>query len=101
MSRAEQRPDDEATLSGFEWVGDRDPDPEPQPEPELAQDIVRAASWEPRNEQDCQNCGRQVTSDFRRVFGDNDDVVHACMACADQNEVAVVAADPTFAGGER
>ena len=30
----------------------------------------------------CQNCDRQVTRQFARVFGDNRDVVHACPECA-------------------
>lgn len=37
----------------------------------------------------CHNCGAFVTSDFSRVFGDNDDVVHVCMNCATLPEVRV------------
>ncbi|MFC6731740.1 MULTISPECIES: hypothetical protein [unclassified Haladaptatus] len=29
----------------------------------------------------CQNCGQAVTPQFRRVFGDNDDRVWACLDC--------------------
>jgi len=80
MSRADVRPDDEATLTGFEWVGDQKPDPDPSPEPER----VSVRTWEPENEQQCQNCGASVSEQYRRVMGDNDDVVHACPACEDK-----------------
>lgn len=30
----------------------------------------------------CRNCGSFVTDRFRRVFGDNDDTVHACRRCS-------------------
>jgi len=30
----------------------------------------------------CQNCGSYVTSAFARVFGDNQDHVHACLECS-------------------
>lgn len=30
----------------------------------------------------CQNCGAYVTRTFARVFGDNRDVVHACVECS-------------------
>jgi RNase P subunit RPR2 len=30
----------------------------------------------------CQNCGAYVTRTFARVFGDNHDVVHACLECS-------------------
>lgn len=29
----------------------------------------------------CEGCGRQVTEQFARVFGDNDGIVHACSKC--------------------
>ncbi|ELZ08484.1 hypothetical protein C479_14133 [Halovivax asiaticus JCM 14624] len=29
----------------------------------------------------CRNCGNDVTKQFARVFGDNDDVVHRCPEC--------------------
>lgn len=29
----------------------------------------------------CTNCGKHVTPQFARVFGDNEDVVHQCMEC--------------------
>lgn len=35
----------------------------------------------------CEGCGEHVTTDFARVFGDNDDRVHACHNCVDQNEI--------------
>lgn len=36
-----------------------------------------AAETAPR----CRNCGAQRTKQFARVFGDNDDVIHACPDC--------------------
>ncbi|WP_284013258.1 DUF7563 family protein [Halobaculum litoreum] len=30
---------------------------------------------------ECQFCGRHVTRRFARVFGDEDDVAHRCLAC--------------------
>ena len=35
----------------------------------------------------CQNCGGHVTPQFVRVFGDNDDTVHACPNCSTCREV--------------
>jgi len=29
----------------------------------------------------CRNCGAHVTTHFRRVFGDTDDVAHRCPDC--------------------
>jgi DNA-directed RNA polymerase subunit RPC12/RpoP len=31
----------------------------------------------------CTHCGHFVTPDFVRVFGDENNVVHACTACSD------------------
>lgn len=30
----------------------------------------------------CTNCDKHVTVNFARVFGDNDDTVHNCLACS-------------------
>lgn len=30
----------------------------------------------------CDNCGRFVTADYARVFGDNEGVVEGCPDCA-------------------
>lgn len=30
----------------------------------------------------CQNCNNYVTPQFARVFGDNDNSVHACIECS-------------------
>lgn len=30
----------------------------------------------------CQSCESPVTEQFARVFGDQDNVVHACIACS-------------------
>jgi hypothetical protein len=29
----------------------------------------------------CRNCGAHVSTDFRRVFGDSDDIAHRCPEC--------------------
>ena len=45
----------------------------------------------------CSNCGAFVTDDFARVFGDNDDEVHACPECSDDTVVRNgAAAKPDF-----
>ncbi|ELY73226.1 DUF7563 family protein [Natrinema pallidum] len=44
----------------------------------------------------CQNCGAQVTPRFARVFGDNDDIAHACPDCTDNRRLA---RDAAQAGG--
>jgi len=39
----------------------------------------------------CQNCGRHVSKNYARTFGDNDNVVHHCMNCIpDEKEGATV-----------
>jgi len=30
---------------------------------------------------ECQSCGAHVTEQFRRVFGDDNDVAHRCIQC--------------------
>ncbi|MCO8254705.1 hypothetical protein NKF26_12935 [Haladaptatus sp. AB618] len=35
----------------------------------------------------CLNCGGFVTARFARVFGDNTDEVHGCIACLDRSAV--------------
>ena len=37
--------------------------------------------------QPCLNCGRYVSPSFARVFGDNEDSVHACPNCASMREI--------------
>lgn len=45
----------------------------------------------------CRNCGATVDRDFRRVFGDNDGIAHACPECANQGQIRDgAAADPEF-----
>ena len=34
----------------------------------------------------CLNCESFVTTDFARVFGDQDDEVHACLECSSGSE---------------
>lgn len=29
----------------------------------------------------CRGCGAHVSDSFARVFGDNTDIVHSCLAC--------------------
>jgi hypothetical protein len=35
----------------------------------------------------CTTCGRHVSDRFARVFGDNEDEVHGCPACATQRDL--------------
>lgn len=49
--------------------------------------------WAPTETEDtstsrCQNCDAQVSRHFARVFGDNDDVPHACPECSTNRELA-------------
>jgi hypothetical protein len=30
----------------------------------------------------CRNCGAYATSQFAKVFGDNDDEIHRCIECS-------------------
>ncbi len=59
-----------------------------------------STDWDPHANADtqrrCQNCGKQVTQQFARVFGDNDDVVHACLECSTFRTLAKTA---SAAGG--
>ena len=34
---------------------------------------------------ECQNCGNVVSNNFARVYGDNNDDVHRCMECLDED----------------
>jgi len=31
--------------------------------------------------EECRNCGGHVSADFRRTFGDGDNVAHRCLSC--------------------
>lgn len=43
----------------------------------------------------CQSCGGHVTEQFRRVFGNDDDVIYSCLDCATMRELhAGLGADP-------
>lgn len=42
------------------------------------------AAWPPIEPQTCLGCGSQVSAHFERVFGDNEDRVHACLNCEDR-----------------
>lgn len=35
----------------------------------------------------CQQCGGHISQDFARVFGDNNDDVHACHGCTVQQDL--------------
>ena len=37
-------------------------------------------------DQCCRNCGRHVTPQFARVFGDNENVVYGCVHCTTSRE---------------
>lgn len=60
-----------------------------------------SARWSPTGDADgkhtrCRNCGTQVTRQFARVFGDNDDIPHGCPACTTYREMNTSASN---AGG--
>ncbi len=40
----------------------------------------------------CQNCGESVSEHFARVFGDNNNDVHACYSCTSHEAVTQGAA---------
>jgi len=40
----------------------------------------------------CQNCGEPVDADYARVFGNDDDQVHACTNCPTHRAIATGAA---------
>jgi protein-arginine kinase activator protein McsA len=44
------------------------------------------------DEHACQNCGEPVTEHFARVFGDNNNDVHACYSCTSHEAVTQGAA---------
>ena len=60
---------------------------------EIAEEGYDKPEWTPmaddEEEKDdcCQNCGNSVTLQFRRVFGDNDNVVHGCPDCSTYREL--------------
>lgn len=43
-------------------------------------------------ENQCQQCGEHVSAEFARVMGDEDCVVHACLACESTATLARAAA---------
>jgi len=52
----------------------------------------------------CQNCESHVTQQFRRIFGDENGVVHLCPECATVRQLqddAATAAVATDGGEER
>lgn len=51
----------------------------------LYQDRDERTDAEPR--QQCMNCGQFITRRFARVFGDNEDRVHACIQCSTLNSL--------------
>lgn len=36
---------------------------------------------------ECQNCGNHVTEQYKRVFADNQGVLHACSNCRDKTSM--------------
>ena len=58
---------------------------------------LRGASGDASSGVRCRACGEHVTPQFARVFGDNDDAVRACPACATYRELQ----DRAGAGGSR
>ena len=58
-------------------------------------------NWTPTDADDpaglrCRNCGAKVTKRFARVFGDNENVPHACPECTDNRHLP---RDASNAGG--
>lgn len=59
------------------------------------EDESDAPSWSPMADEEtdtgarasCLNCGLTVTSQFARVFGDNNDDVHGCPSCTIYREM--------------
>lgn len=49
----------------------------------------------------CQACRASVTATFARVFGNNDDEVHACPSCLTWGDVSNCAATSPAADGTR
>lgn len=66
------------------------------PQTDLGDFGAERPNWTPFDEdkpdtgsrEQCQTCERTVSRQFARVFGDNDDVVHACPHCATYREIA-------------
>lgn len=48
---------------------------------------------------ECRSCGNAVTNAFGRVFGDEDNIPHACPGCATQRELQNCAATSADADG--
>lgn len=66
------------------------------------QETLPASSWRPQRVDACRGCGSHVTDQYRKVRGDNDDVVHACPNCSDKHGAEREAAGlPTIGGGGR
>lgn len=36
---------------------------------------------------ECDNCGHHVTERYKRVFADNDGILHACSHCRSQSQM--------------
>lgn len=45
----------------------------------------------------CTNCNSEVSEQFARVLGDNDDEIHACPACSAKTRVARTSRDRSVA----
>lgn len=52
-------------------------------------------AWTPDTtaQNQCSRCGGHVDENFRRVFGDNQGRVHACLNCADKTALAEAATE--------
>jgi len=71
MSRAETRPDDEATLTGFEWVGGQEPEPAPATDYDGLQAVAAAVApgWSATQDREDRNNDRVVTAATCSVCG--------------------------------
>ncbi|WP_238717549.1 DUF7563 family protein [Natronorubrum halophilum] len=60
---------------------------------EIAAEGYQKPQWTPmahgegKNEDQCQNCGNDVSLQFRRVLGNNDNIVYGCPECKTEREI--------------
>lgn len=70
---------EQTPLSSF--AGQADPTPtEDTPGPERP-------AWTPERDDMCQGCGSFVTPQYKKVFSDNQGVLHACVHCETNGEM--------------
>lgn len=77
----------QAYLSDFDADRNAEPTPESEtgrtleePHPQTTQALVADTDTD-ADPTLCQNCGAATTAGYRRVFGDNQNVLHSCSEC--------------------